>query len=721
MPRERGGYRPRVPAFRELVPSSYAGNRAEHCQSNRQGSRQHGASRSEQAGGALAPPRPLCGLCNRLHFLKPDLGVRAAPSQAGASAMALRKELLKSIWYAFTALDVEKSGKVSKSQLKVLSHNLYTVLHIPHDPVALEEHFRDDDDGPVSSQGYMPYLNKYILDKAWWQVEEGAFVKEHFDELCWTLTAKKNYRADSNGNSMLSNQDAFRLWCLFNFLSEDKYPLIMVPDEVEYLLKKVLSSMSLEVSLGELEELLAQEAQAAQTTGGLSVWQFLELFNSGRCLRGVGRDTLSMAIHEVYQELIQDILKQGYLWKRGHLRRNWAERWFQLQPSCLCYFGSEECKEKRGIIPLDAHCCVEVLPDRDGKRCMFCVKTATRTYEMSASDTRQRQEWTSAIQTAIRLQAEGKTSLHKDLKQKRREQREQRERRRAAKEEELLRLQQLQEEKERKLQELELLQEAQRQAERLLQEEEERRRSQHRELQQALEGQLREAEQARASMQAEMELKEEEAARQRQRIKELEEMQQRLQEALQLEVKARRDEESVRLAQTRLLEEEEEKLKQLMQLKEEQERYIERAQQEKEELQQEMAQQSRSLQQAQQQLEEVRQNRQRADEDVEAAQRKLRQASTNVKHWNVQMNRLMHPIEPGDKRPVTSSSFTGFQPPLLARRDSSLKRLTRWGSQGNRTPLSNSNEQQKSLNGGGEDPARASTPQEDKLDPAPEN
>lgn len=82
------------------------------------------------------------------------------------------------------------------------------------------------------------------------------------------------------------------------------------PLQVEYLLKKVLSSMSLEVGLGELEELLAQEAQAAQSTSGLSVWQFLELFNSGRCLRGVGRDTLSMAIHEVYQELIQDVLKQ---------------------------------------------------------------------------------------------------------------------------------------------------------------------------------------------------------------------------------------------------------------------------------------------------------------------------------------------------------------------------------------------------------------------------
>lgn len=33
--------------------------------------------------------------------------------------MGLRDELLKSIWHAFTALDVDKSGKVSKSQLKV--------------------------------------------------------------------------------------------------------------------------------------------------------------------------------------------------------------------------------------------------------------------------------------------------------------------------------------------------------------------------------------------------------------------------------------------------------------------------------------------------------------------------------------------------------------------------------------------------------------------------
>ncbi|XP_019402295.1 PREDICTED: differentially expressed in FDCP 6 homolog [Crocodylus porosus] len=580
--------------------------------------------------------------------------------------MDLRAELLKSIWYAFTALDVEKSGKVSKSQLKVLSHNLYTVLHIPHDPVALEEHFRDDDDGPVSSQGYMPYLNKYILDK----VEEGAFVKENFDELCWTLTAKKNYKPDRNGNSVVSHQDAFKLWCLFNFLSEDKYPLVMVPDEVEYLLKKICTSMNVELNSCELDDYLSQEPQQQ---GGLTVWQFLDLVNSGRFLRGIEQEAVSMAIEEVYQEVIEDVLKQGYLWKKGQLRRNWSERWFTLKPSSLSYYMSEERKEKKGSIVLDKHCCVEVLPDRDGKRCMFCVKTSSRTYEMSASDTRQRQEWTLAIQTAIRLQAEGKKSLHKDLKQKRREQREQREKRKAAKEEEMQRLKQLQEEKERKLQELELLKEAQRQAELLLQEEEQRRRLQHEEMQRTLEIQLQEAEQARASMQAEMVLKEAEAERQRKRIVELEEMQKRLQEALQQEVKARQDEESVRYAQARLLSEEEEKLKELMKLKEEQEEYIIKTQREKLVLKQEMENKNKYLEEAQKQLEEVRVNRQRVDQDVMVAQRKLRQASTNVKHWNVQMNRLMHPIGPGEKRSTLSGGFPGFQPTLLARRDSSLK------------------------------------------------
>ncbi|KAL0978081.1 hypothetical protein UPYG_G00165660 [Umbra pygmaea] len=556
--------------------------------------------------------------------------------------MELRAELLKSIWYAFTSLDVEKSGKVSKSQLKVLSHNLYTALNIPHDPVALEDHFRDDDDGPVSNQGYMPYLNKFILDK----VVEGTFDKENVDAFCWTLCAKKNYRP-KNGVGVLRDRDAFHLWCLFNFQSDDKYPLVLAPEEVEYLLKKICSAMSVELSCVDTEDFISQ--QAVQQSG-ITVWSFLDFVNTGRLTKGVEKESVTMAIEEVYREIVGNIIKEGYLWKKGHLRRNWNERWFSLRPSTIHYYVSEDCKDCKGCIELDQNSCVEVLPEKEGKRCMFCVKTLTKTYEMSAPDTRKRQEWTTAIQTAIRLCVEGKNSLHKDLKQRRSEQREERERRRITKEEELQRLHVIQGERESKLAELELLQEAQKQTQAALQKEEQRRRQQHEELQRTLQEQLQLAKEARANMEVEMALKEEETKRQRKRIKELEETQLRLEEALHQEIRARQDEEAYRLEQARLLVEEEENMKALMALQEEQEKYILKTQKEKLELRQEMESKSQALEEAQTQLEKVRASRHRMDQDIATAQRKLRQASTSVKHWNVQMNRLMHPIGPGDRR-----------------------------------------------------------------------
>ncbi|XP_072278984.1 differentially expressed in FDCP 6 homolog isoform X2 [Pyxicephalus adspersus] len=593
--------------------------------------------------------------------------------------MSLRTELLKSVWYAFTSLDTEKSGKVSKSQLKVLSHNLYTVLCIPHDPVALEDHFRDDDDGPVSSQGYMPYLNQYILDK----VVEGTFVKESFHELCWTLTAKKNYHP---AVKLISNRDAFCLWCLFNYLSEDTYPLIMV----QYLLQKLLTAARSEIGEIELGEILSSLGQ------GISVWQFLDLVTLPKILQGISTETLSMAIQDLYEEIIQDVLKQGYLLKKANLRRTWTERWFVLKQNVFSYYVSEECKEKKGTIAIDRDCGVEILSDRDGRRCMFCIKTSTKTHEMSASDTKHRQEWVTAIQTAIRLQQSGSISLNRELQSRRREQREQREQRRLLKEQEMQRLAELQNERERQQNELEQLREAQKKAEEAIIQEQNRQREQQEEMQRLLAAKLKEAEEARASMQAEMQQKELEALRQRQRIQELEQLQDRLQEALAQEIKARQDEEEYRRAQAKLLVQEEDKLQVLLRMQEEQAQFVERAQREKQELQQEMEIKNRELQEAQKQLEDVRENRQRADLDVQVAQRKLHQASTNVRHWNVQMNRLMHPISPGEKRTASAGGFQGLWGPSLARQDSSIKRLQML--EGKETPQSNEDQLENSVN-----------------------
>ncbi|XP_056132559.1 differentially expressed in FDCP 6 [Lampris incognitus] len=567
--------------------------------------------------------------------------------------MDLRSELLKSVWYAFTSLDVERCGKVSKSQLKVLSHNLYTVLNIPHDPVALEEHFQDDDDGPVSNHGYMPYLNKYILDK----VKEGTFDKEKFDDLCWMMTMKKNYQMPEG--KLLSKRDAFKLFCLFNLLSEDRYPLVMIPEEVEYLLKKISTTMSQEWDGRPLEDLLFHDASLAEV--GMSVWSFLQHMGTGRLLRVSSTEAFSLALDQVYLEMYHNVLKRGYMWKKGHLRRNWTERWFVLKPSSMAYYVGEDLKDKRGEIQLDNSCTIETLADREGKRCLFCVKTYNKTYEMSASDQRQKVEWTQAIQTALRLQSEGRSSLHQELKLKRRVQREhsQRERSLSARsscsssrssQSDDSNAHELEREKEQQDLEIESIIQHARELETRRREEEERERKKQREVQMELERQLKEAEMLRERMKAEMEVKEREAEQQKRRIQELEMTQMKLEVALNMEIQAHLEEERAKLELERLLLAEEEKKKQCKLLQEQQRTLgrfspIEEASDEATEKEDTPS----ALHCASQELLHLRESCQRSHQNLEEAQEKLRNASQYVRHWNVQLNRLMTPISPAER------------------------------------------------------------------------
>ncbi|XP_043963691.1 differentially expressed in FDCP 6 homolog isoform X2 [Gambusia affinis] len=567
--------------------------------------------------------------------------------------MDLKSELLKSIWYAFTSLDVERCGKVSKSQLKVLSHNLYTVLNIPHDPVALEEHFQDDDDGPVSNHGYMPYLNKYILDK----VKEGMFDKERFDDLCWMMTMKKNFNLTSQ-RLLLSERDCFKLFCLFNLLSEDSYPLVMITEEVEYLLKKICTAMSQEWDGKPLEDLISRDPTVQEE--GMSVWTFLEQMSTGQLLRVTSAEAFSLALHEVFLEMYHNVLKRGYMWKKGHMRRNWTERWFVLRSASMAYYVSEDLKDKRGEIQLDRSCVVEPVPDREGKRCLLCVKTHNKTYEMSASDQRQKVEWTQAIQTAIRLQREGKSSLHQELKLKRRVQREHsnRERSRSTRSscssrssqsddsnfQEMERM-----EKEKQDLEIESIIQHARELEIRRRESEERERRKQREVQMDLERQLKEAEMMRDSMQAEIQEKERKAEQQKRRIQELELTQQKLEAALNMEIQARLEEERARQELERLLEAEEEKKRQF-QLLQEQEKILQHLSSTCEASNGSVDETTLSaLYSASVELRNLQASRKRSHQHLEEMQERLRNASQHVRHWNVQLNRLMTPITPAER------------------------------------------------------------------------
>lgn len=76
---------------------------------------------------------------------------------------------------------------------------------------------------------------------------------------------------------------------------------------MEYLLKKICMAISIEFNCVELEDFFSQDA--VQQTG-ITVWVFLEMMNSGKITKGIDQSVTSMAIEEVYREIVGDVLKE---------------------------------------------------------------------------------------------------------------------------------------------------------------------------------------------------------------------------------------------------------------------------------------------------------------------------------------------------------------------------------------------------------------------------
>ncbi|KAB0405405.1 hypothetical protein E2I00_012317 [Balaenoptera physalus] len=561
-------------------------------------------------------------------------------------------------------MKVKGGDPIKVDQDRVLSHNLCTVLKVPHDPVALEEHFRDDDEGPVSNQGYMPYLNKFILEKV-----QDNFDKIEFNRMCWTLCVKKNL---AKSLLLITDDDAFKVWVIFNFLSEDKYPLIIVPEEIEYLLKKLTEAMG---GGWQQEEFENYKINFDDSKDGLSVWELIELIGNGQFSKGMDRQTVSMAINEVFNELILDVLKQGYMMKKGHRRKNWTERWFVLKPNIISYYVSEDLKDKKGDILLDENCCVESLPDKDGKKCLFLIKCFDKTFEISASDKKKKQEWIQAIHSTIHLLKLGSPPPHKEARQRRKGLR----KKLLAEQEELERqMKELQVANENKQQELETVRKKLEEAASRAAEEEKKRLQTQVELQARFSTELEREKLIRQQMEEQVAQKSSELEQYLQRVRELEDMYLKLQEALEDERQARQDEETVRKLQARLLEEESSKRAELEKWHSEQQQAIRTTEAEKQELENQRAVKEQALQEAVEQLRQLELERKQALEQYEGVKKKLEMATNKTKSWKdkvAQHEGLIRLIEPGSKNPhlITNWGPAAFTQAELEEREKSWK------------------------------------------------
>uniref|UniRef100_A0A8C4QUP7 DEF6 guanine nucleotide exchange factor n=1 Tax=Eptatretus burgeri TaxID=7764 RepID=A0A8C4QUP7_EPTBU len=421
----------------------------------------------------------------------------------------------------------------------------------------------------------------------------------------------------------------------------------MYSSKVEFLLRKLTTAMGAQwqedsAEVGPLASIIGQNGQE------LSVWELVALIDLRPLAPGADRLALTLAIDEVYQELLMDIIKKGYLWKKGHKRKNWMERYFLLKSNIISYYVHEDLKEKKGEIVLDKVCNVMPIPDKDGRRFLFLISCFGKSFEISAPDPRQRQAWISSIQSVIRVLEIGNVSVARDMQRRRREQRE----RRGEERDQLAqRMTDLKEEQERSRQQLENLQQSQHESEMRALVEEQKRAQAHAELQEKYELELLHDKKVIAEMEVEIKAKEVETKAHQERIRELEEMYQQLSAALEMERQAKHEEEAAHELQARLLHDEACKREELERLQEEQEQELSVTRREKAELERESITRQQALENANQQLQKLEAEREEAQRKHQEVSEKLASASTCTQSWRDRVKRcemLLRPICPGE-------------------------------------------------------------------------
>lgn len=102
-----------------------------------------------------------------------------------------------------------------------------------------------------------------------------------------------------------------------------------------------------------------------------------------------------------------DILKQGYLLKKGRVSKRWKLGYFVLSKECLCYYQMEsewkENKPKELIFFNDMSLYIDNVPDKETKYCIKIVrksmsnKIASRTYLLCCFSEEERNKWLSEI------------------------------------------------------------------------------------------------------------------------------------------------------------------------------------------------------------------------------------------------------------------------------------------------------------------------------------
>ncbi|XP_015597393.1 differentially expressed in FDCP 6 homolog [Cephus cinctus] len=482
----------------------------------------------------------------------------------------LLKNLTNSIWHAFHALQGDIPYIVAKSKLKVLTANIGTLLDLYGVEKGLE-HYRSTP--TLTFEQYIYYLQREVFasltDST--SIQACKALEECVDEICW-LVCRKPYL--ERAHPIFEDHSVYQLFRIFCLLAEmetdatdSSYLVTMHADELAQVASQLVTSLGLNWDANDFSALSA-------AIGTFRFPTFLAVLES-KYSGGGALDTaaLTEAIDDLHQIYVNDVIKKGYLMKKGYLLPTLRYFWFVLRPGELAYYKDSQQKEPTGTINLNANCWADTVTSGGKPDRRFMLSTPEhRCIELVAENHRGRLQWLAALQTAIQHSGE-KIGYQRSLANQRRS-----------------------------------LRQATKQ-----QNEETRLELQH---------------ERQARIAAELQARRLEAISKEEgaRVQELEDVKRKLETLLQEEKQALRDEEIVRGLQARVLREEWERREQLERLQQEQQELLESEKLKRLEFERKQGENERQLREAQGRLHQLEAEKQNLDAELRSACEKAKRA-----------------------------------------------------------------------------------------------
>lgn len=514
------------------------------------------------------------------------------------------------VWHAFSALQQDKSGLVQKSKLKVLTANIGTLLDLYGVERGLE-HYRSTPS--LNFDHFKYYLQREVFsslpDKL--PLSDLREYETKIAKTCWFVCQKKYHE------KRIFNEESvfqiFRIFCLLAELvpeSNETYQVLLHPSEASYVGQTLANSLGCAWDEEDFTDL-------SVSIGSFRLSPFIAVLES-RCLTGVkDADAISEAVAELHQTFVEDVIKKGFLYKKGYIFPTMREYWFVLRPSELSYFKGRSEKERCGSLTIEPGSKIE--PKADYK---FLLQTPERTFELGTTDHMTRLQWISALQLATDHSATHQ-SYQRLQASKRRLQRQ-------GRSQEIIRARaQLQHE---------------------------------RSARKAAEGQAKELEAV---------VKEESR-----RLTELEQIRSNLERLLEEETQAKRDEEIVRALQARVLAEEWEKREELEKLQEEQKLLLEAERGKRKEFEELQQKKESELKAAKTRLQQLDKERRMLDEQLKLAHDKIQLSEERREVLEARLMEVSPSLRDGDRvrRAHSFVPSTKERPVMLEVRAATLRR-----------------------------------------------